>query len=62
MKNSSQHPCPICGKQMFIVGKDVKGKTLTSCGHVYKFKRSKSQKMAERKYIQTAWGLEKVES
>lgn len=59
MSDLSQRPCPICGQMMFIVGNDGK-KKLTSCGHKYKFKQTKSQKDMGRKYIQTAWGLELV--
>lgn len=62
MKPYKGRSCPICHNPMFITGKDSKGRTLTSCGHAYKFKRSKSEKMAERMYVRTPWGLEKVES
>lgn len=54
----SQFPCPICKEIMFVTGKDKKGNTLTSCGHKYAFRGSKSKKEMDRKYIQTPWGLE----
>lgn len=46
---------------MFIIGTDEKGKKITSCGHKYKFKKTKSQKDMDRKYIKTPdGGLELV--
>lgn len=51
-------PCPICKTMMWIIGRDEKGHKLTSCGHKYKFKQTKSQKMMSRKYVETPWGLE----
>ena len=54
----SQKPCPICHKLMFVIGKDCKGNSLTSCSHKFKFKKTKSQKDMNRKYIQMPWGLE----
>jgi hypothetical protein len=56
----SMKPCPICQEMMLIIGTDEKGKKLTSCGHKFKFKQTKSQKDMGRKYIQTEWGLELV--
>lgn len=55
-----QKPCPICHQPMFILGKDSKNRSLTSCGHKFKFKKTKSQKDLDKKYIRTKWGLEKV--
>jgi hypothetical protein len=60
MKNNSFRPCPICKELMITIGRDAKGKSLTSCGHAYSFKKTKSQKDMERKYIETLWGLELV--
>jgi hypothetical protein len=56
----SYKPCPICGELGLIVGTDDKGKKIASCGHKFKFKRTKSQKDMDRKYVQTPWGLELV--
>jgi hypothetical protein len=58
--NYTSYPCPICGKMMFIVGQDKKGKKIASCGHTFKFKKTRSQKDIDRKYVQTPWGLELV--
>jgi hypothetical protein len=55
----SKKPCPICREMMVVIGKN-KGKSLTSCGHSFKFKQTKSQKDMSRKYVQTPWGLELV--
>jgi hypothetical protein len=57
----STKPCPICRKLMFIVGVNSKKEKLTSCGHSFKFKKTKSQKDLDRKYVKTAWGMEIVE-
>jgi hypothetical protein len=51
-------PCPICKQAMFITGKDNKGWSLTSCGCRFKFKKTRSQKELDRKYVKTEWGLE----
>lgn len=57
----SQHPCPICRKMMFITGTTPKGEKLTSCGHKYKFKKTRSQKEMDRRYVRTPdGGLELV--
>lgn len=61
MSQLSKHPCPICKNEMFIIGKTDKGESLTSCGCRFSFKKSRSQKVAERKYIRTPWGLELAE-
>lgn len=50
--------CPVCHKMMFITGQDSKKRKLTSCGHSFSFNRTKSQKIMDRKYISTPWGLE----
>jgi len=50
--------CPICKKEMFIIGEDNNKKKLTSCGHSFSFKLTKSKKMMDRKYVSTPWGLE----
>ena len=56
----SKHPCPICQKMMWVIGKTPKGEKITSCGHQFKFKKTRSQKDMDRKYVQTPWGLELV--
>lgn len=56
----SSRPCPICRQMMVVIGKTNKNESLTSCGHSYSFKKTKSQKDMERKYIVTEWGLELV--
>lgn len=38
----SMKPCPICQQMMWIIGTDDKGKKITSCGHKFKFKQTKS--------------------
>jgi hypothetical protein len=58
--NYTSFPCPICHEMMIIVGKDKKGKKIASCGHAFKFKKTRSQKEIDRKYVQTPWGLELV--
>jgi hypothetical protein len=58
--NVSQKPCPICHELAMIIGQDDKGKKITSCGHSFKFKQTKSQKDMSRKYIKTPYGLERV--
>lgn len=59
--NVSNYPCPICHKKMFIIGKSAKGEKLTSCGHAFKFKKTRSQKEMDRKYVRTPdGGLELV--
>jgi len=52
----SSHPCPICQKMMFVIGKNDKGEKLTSCGHKYKFKKTRSQKEMDRRYVRTPDG------
>lgn len=59
-KKACMKPCPICDKLMFIVGVDEKGKKLTSCGHRYSFRRTKSEKILDRKYKETPWGMELI--
>lgn len=44
-----ERPCPICKTMSVPLGK-VKGKTLLSCGHSFKFKMGKDQKLNRRKY------------
>jgi hypothetical protein len=51
-------PCPICHEIMFIIGSNKKGAKLTSCGHKYSFKKTRSQKELDRKYVKTEFGLE----
>jgi len=58
--NVSKYPCPICKNTMTVIGKTDKGEKLTSCGHSFKFKRTRSQKVIDRKYITTPWGLELI--
>lgn len=56
----SLKPCPICRNMMFIMGIDEKGKKMTSCGHSFRFKQTKSQKDMSRKYVRTEYGLELI--
>jgi hypothetical protein len=56
--NTKLRPCPICHEMMCIVGKTKNNKKLTSCGHTFKFKKTKFQKTLDKKYIKTPWGLE----
>jgi hypothetical protein len=56
----SMKPCPICHEMVLIIGRDEKGKKIASCGHKFHFKKTKSQKDMDRKYVQTPWGLELV--
>lgn len=60
MNKISMRPCPICKVDMFIIGVDSKGKKIGSCGHKWKFKKTKSQKDMSRSYIQTEYGLERI--
>jgi hypothetical protein len=57
---ASTHPCPICKEQMVVIGKTDKGEKITSCGHKYHFKKTRSQKEMDRRYVVTPWGLELV--
>jgi hypothetical protein len=46
---------------MFVTGTTQKGEKLTSCGHKYKFKKTRSQKEMDRRYVRTPdGGLELV--
>lgn len=54
------HPCPICQTMMWVIGSTAKGEKLTSCGHKFKFKKTRSQKDFDRKYVQTPYGLELI--
>jgi hypothetical protein len=56
MSNLSLKPCPICQKMMWVIGTDAKGKKITSCGHKFRFKKTRSQKEMDRKYVQTPDG------
>lgn len=53
-------PCPICKNNMWVIGTTAKGEKLTSCGHKFKFKKTRSEKEMDRKYVMTEFGLEKV--
>lgn len=46
---------------MYIVGNTYSGKKIGSCGCVWKFKKTRSKKLSDRKYIETEYGLERVE-
>jgi len=59
MNKTSKFPCPICKKLMWVVGQNNKGEKIGSCGHEWSFKRTRSQKEMDRKYITTPFGLEK---
>ena len=50
-------PCPICRQMMIIIG-SKKGKKIGSCGCSFKFKKTRSEKEMDRKYVKTEWGLE----
>lgn len=52
----SKYPCPICRQEMFVTGQTAKGEKLTSCGHKYKFKKTRSQKDMDRRYVRTPDG------
>jgi hypothetical protein len=56
--NYSTYPCPICKQKMLVIGLTKKGEKLTSCGHSFKFKKTRSEKVIDRKYVSTPWGLE----
>jgi len=58
MNKISLKPCPICKKMCWIMGTTKKGEKLASCGHAFKFKKTRSEKLMDRKYIRTEWGLE----
>lgn len=59
--NNLGYPCPICKKKMLIIGTSAKGEKLTSCGHAFRFKKTRSQKEMDRKYVSTPdGGLELV--
>jgi hypothetical protein len=45
---------------MVVIGTNNKGKKIGSCGCVFHFNQTRSQKDMKRKYIQTEYGLEKV--
>ena len=60
MTQISQHPCPICQEMVCIVGSTAKGEKLVSCGHKFKFKKTRSQKDMDKKYVRMPWGLELV--
>lgn len=49
--------CPFCKELKFYVS-NIKHKKLLSCGHAVHFKKTKSQKDNDKKYIVTEWGLE----
>ena len=52
----ASYPCPICHQVMVIIGIDKNGKKIASCGHAFKFKKSRSEKELDRKYVKTADG------
>ncbi len=62
MNKISMKPCPICQTMGFIIGETNKGKKLLSCGHATHFKKTKSEKDMDRKYIKTEYGLERVKN
>lgn len=52
--------CPFCLNLQIKIG-TKKGKKLLACGHAFKFKKSRSEKELDRKYIRTLdGGLELV--
>ena len=50
------YPCPICHTKMYIIGTSKKGKKIASCGHTFKFAKSRSAKELDRRYIRTLDG------
>jgi hypothetical protein len=60
MNKISQKPCPICQQLSITIGCDKKGKKILSCGHTVSFKRTRSEKEMDRKYISTPYGLELI--
>jgi len=56
----SKYPCPVCQTPMVVIGINAKKQKLTSCGHFFSFKKTRSQKVIDRKYRTTDYGLEKV--
>lgn len=60
IKKTCMLPCPICKTMVYIIGINDKGKKIGSCGCVWKFKKTRSQKEMDRKYIKTEFGLELV--
>lgn len=62
MNKLSMKPCPICKKMGYIVGENKKGEKLASCGHAFSFKKTRSEKLMDKKYVQTPWGLELAET
>lgn len=58
MNKISKKPCPICQVLGVTIGTDKKGKKILSCGCKVKFKKTRSEKEMDRRYVQTAWGLE----
>jgi hypothetical protein len=60
MKNNSIYPCPICKNKMFIVGVSKDAKKIGSCGCKFHFKKTRSEKEMDKKYVQMPWGLELV--
>jgi hypothetical protein len=58
--NLSEKPCPICHLPVITVGQDNKGKKIFSCGHKASFKKTRSQKDMDRKYVMTPYGMELI--
>lgn len=52
----SMRPCPICRDIIFVIGVNSKGKKIGSCGCTWKFKKTKSAKDLDRKYVRTPDG------
>jgi hypothetical protein len=46
---------------MIVIGTDDHGKKIGSCGCHWKFKKTRSQKEMDKKYIKRPWGLELIE-
>lgn len=53
-------PCPICRDLVFVTQRYNNGYLLASCGHKFRFKKTKSEKIMDRNFIVRPWGLEKV--
>ncbi len=52
----SMRACPICRDIIFVIGVNSKGKKIGSCGCTWKFKKTKSAKDLDRKYVRTPDG------
>jgi hypothetical protein len=49
--------CPVCKCLKCLIG-FKNNKKLLECGHIISFKKTKSEKDLDKKYIKTPWGFE----